>query len=73
MFCQKTRIAQYYTPSFMLGARPRGRATLIIHVYTVGLVLHTDLSMHPSLSLSLSPSESAFGLLRFETKIYKLY
>ena len=24
-------------------------------------------------SLSLSPSESAFGLLRFETKIYKLY
>jgi hypothetical protein len=42
-------------------------------VYTVGHELHTDLYLLTLSSYpSLAPSESAFGLLRFETKQYKL-
>jgi len=33
-FVKKTRKPHYYTPSLRLGARPRGRATVVRHVYT---------------------------------------
>jgi len=84
MFCQKTRKAQYYTPSLRLGARPRGRATGIEHVYTVGHELYTDLYLcwrllrdnfvHPSIHPNIGPVRVCEGEgVRSATMIYRFH